>query len=397
MSHIVSFEVHGLAGRSDALTALLNRDTNIFFGPNGSGKTSLLKILHAAMANDTEILDGVPFTRAEVRIHSVTWNTVFTRSIEKKQKAKRDRAKRPEAVRRELSSWTEAVLVSEPSAEQNMKWTCEPTTPERAPATKWQHTYLPTSRLHISDEPLPSDYEYGRTARPWITEKNLDLMFARSVQHLWGRYSTQVLGAVRQAQEQGLASILRAVLSPESARTRRRSSTLTAATAYERVHSFLGRQGSGGILGKRQAFEERYEAEHTLQDVVQDIDLVEGSIKTAMAPRDKLEELITRMFAASKAIRFTDGSIEASTLDGEDIGLGSLSSGEKHLLRILVEALLVGESSMLIDEPELSMHIDWQKHLIESLRALNPDAQLVFATHSPEIMGDVPDDRIFRI
>jgi predicted ATPase len=63
----------------------------------------------------------------------------------------------------------------------------------------------------------------------------------------------------------------------------------------------------------------------------------------------------------------------------------------------MVAALLVRESSMIIDEPEISMHVDWQKDLIHSLRALNPDAQLILATHSPEIMADIPDSKIFRI
>jgi len=82
---------------------------------------------------------------------------------------------------------------------------------------------------------------------------------------------------------------------------------------------------------------------------------------------------------------------------GKNIGLASLSSGEKHLLRILVEALLIGESSLIVDEPEISMHVDWQKQLIHSLRALNQTAQFIFATHSPEVLADVPDEKIFRI
>ena len=100
---------------------------------------------------------------------------------------------------------------------------------------------------------------------------------------------------------------------------------------------------------------------------------------------------------ANKEIQFTDESIQVNSLSGEKIGLASLSSGEKHFLRILVSTLLVGESSLIVDEPEISMHVDWQKDLIKSLRALNAEAQFIFATHSPEIMADVPNDKIFRI
>jgi predicted ATP-dependent endonuclease of OLD family len=232
---------------------------------------------------------------------------------------------------------------------------------------------------------------------PWLTEESLDSFFARSVENLWSRYSAQVLRAVRTAQEQGLASILRVVLSTESANRRRRKSKLTPKTAYARVQNFLQRQGSASILGTQSAFEKRYINDPTLQDVVQDIDSVEDKIEVAMTSRNKLQELITRMFAGNKEIRFAEESIEIYTLSGDKIGLISLSSGEKHLLRIFVQTLLVGESAMMIDEPELSMHVDWQKDLIHSLRALNRNTQLIFATHSPEIMADVPDDKIFRI
>ncbi len=396
MSHIVSFSVTGLAGRTEPLRAKLNRDTNIFFGLNGSGKTSLLKILHAAMANETDILEDVPFTAAEVEIYSLNWNKVFTRSIEKHGSSQKSRSRRRSVIHREVRIQKEIVLIEEPTHEDSMQWHCTPTSPKEAATTRWAHQYLPTSRLHVSDGPFLPYTERTASHRPWLTEEELDAVFARSVEHLWNRYSAEVLGAVRTAQEQGLASILRAVLSPQSASNRRKSK-LTSATAYKRVHSFLKRQGSASILGKQAVFEKRYESDATLQDVVQDIDSVEDKIKAAMTSRDTLQELITRLFMANKEVRFTDESIQVTSHSGEKIGLESLSSGEKHLLRILVEALLVGESSLIVDEPEISMHVDWQKELIHSLRALNQTAQFIFATHSPEVLADLPDEKILRI
>jgi predicted ATP-dependent endonuclease of OLD family len=396
MSHIVSFTINGLAGRTEPLKATLNRDTNVFFGLNGSGKTSLLKILHAAMNNETEIIESVPFESAEVQIYSLNWDKVFTRSIEKRPSQRRGTAKKRHVIHREVRIDKQIVLIKEPTHDDEMHWICTPTSPKDAATTRWRHQYLPTSRLHVSDGPFFSHSERDLRSRPWITEDQLDEVFARSVEGLWSRYSAEVLGSVRTAQEQGLASILRAVLSPQSDRNRRKSK-LTSATAYERVHTFLERQGSAAILGKRKHFEDRYESDATLQDVVQDIDSVEDKIKDAMSARDTLQSLITHLFMANKEIRFTDESIQITSHTGEKIGLASLSSGEKHILRILVEALLIGESSLIIDEPEISMHVDWQKDLIRSLRSLNQTAQFIFATHSPEVMADVPDSKIFHI
>ena len=56
---------------------------------------------------------------------------------------------------------------------------------------------------------------------------------------------------------------------------------------------------------------------------------------------------------------------------------------------MLVEALLMKYQYVvsITDEPELSLHIDWQRKLLDSIVQLNPNAQLIVATHSPEIAG----------
>jgi predicted ATP-dependent endonuclease of OLD family len=64
---------------------------------------------------------------------------------------------------------------------------------------------------------------------------------------------------------------------------------------------------------------------------------------------------------------------------------------------IFLETFLAGDNPILIDEPEMSMHIDWQTELVSAIRQLNPKAQLILATHSPEIMAEVADDKVFRL
>lgn len=396
MSHIIGFRIDGLVGRRKPLNLKFNRDDNIIFGLNGCGKTSLLKILHSAMSNETSLLHRVPFVKAEVDIYSMNYDKVFTRSITKPKSTQRVR--RRLAKRRlpyEIQGQNE-FMFSETSEAEELEWSCTPDKPKDAMSTRWLHEYLPTTRLHVNDEPFMPNIKYATHPGSFLTEDELDAFFARSVEHLWSRYSAQVLGAVRTAQEQGLASILSVVLSTKG-KSRKRKSKLTSDTAYERVKNFLTRQGSASILGTSVDFEKRYKEDSTLQDVVQDIDSVEAKIEKAMTSRNRLQELITRMFTGNKTIHFTDESIVVQTPNGEKIGLGSLSSGEKHLLQILVQALLVGESSLLIDEPEISMNVDWQKDLIQCMRALNPNAQFIFATHSPEIMADISDNKIFRL
>ena len=76
-----------------------------------------------------------------------------------------------------------------------------------------------------------------------------------------------------------------------------------------------------------------------------------------------------------------------------------LSSGEKQLLIILLTVLLErGEESILmLDEPEISMHISWQYKLIDMILQLNPNVQIILTTHSPMIFSDGWGDKAIHM
>lgn len=98
----------------------------------------------------------------------------------------------------------------------------------------------------------------------------------------------------------------------------------------------------------------------------------------------------------NKRIELTDKEL-VIRVGEQKLNLPQLSSGEKQVLLIFLTALGSATRSLIIDEPELSLHVDWQKTLISALRLLNPQMQMIAATHSPEIMADIPDENIFRI
>ncbi|PSV38597.1 AAA family ATPase [Photobacterium sp. GB-210] len=65
-----------------------------------------------------------------------------------------------------------------------------------------------------------------------------------------------------------------------------------------------------------------------------------------------------------------------------------LSSGEKQLLLIFLRVLNSTNkpSIIVLDEPEISMHLSWQEKLISSLTAIHPDSQIIVVSHSPAIV-----------
>lgn len=85
-----------------------------------------------------------------------------------------------------------------------------------------------------------------------------------------------------------------------------------------------------------------------------------------------------------------------TTQSGKSLNLNDLSSGEKQLLIVLGEALLQEKKNCIYfaDEPEISLHVKWQESLVEHLRSINPNAQIIFATHSPDVVS-IFDDKVF--
>lgn len=91
-------------------------------------------------------------------------------------------------------------------------------------------------------------------------------------------------------------------------------------------------------------------------------------------------------FIIDKKFEFNSGSLLVHN-GYDDINYNSLSSGEKQLLILFIETLLQRNKPyvFLTDEPELSLHISWQRKIIPAIRRLNPCAQVIAATHSPEV------------
>jgi energy-coupling factor transporter ATP-binding protein EcfA2 len=92
-------------------------------------------------------------------------------------------------------------------------------------------------------------------------------------------------------------------------------------------------------------------------------------------------------------IAIPNGSADPVVLvEFDDGGTGSLlvlSSGERQILSMVYAASnMEAAKVVLIDEPELSLHLDWQRRLLGEMKSQLGNRQIIFATHSPEIGAD---------
>ena len=111
------------------------------------------------------------------------------------------------------------------------------------------------------------------------------------------------------------------------------------------------------------------------------------------APKKQFQDMIDELFAdTNKKIDRQSNEIQFVQTNGngttEMITPYQLSSGEKQMLAILLTVLVENREpyALLMDEPEISLHIDWQQKLIGMIRELNPQIQLILTTHSPAVI-----------
>ncbi len=99
-----------------------------------------------------------------------------------------------------------------------------------------------------------------------------------------------------------------------------------------------------------------------------------------------LIELFNSLLSDKKKIIIDREGIKVVTNGGAH-SLNQLSSGERHLLTFLATILLDGQNRdfIFIDEPEISLNILWQEKLIDLIHRMAPNTQLIVASHSQSI------------
>jgi predicted ATPase len=392
VAFITAFQVDGLAGRKDSVHYELDRHVNIFWGLNGSGKTSLLKILHSGMSGDASSLLRLPFQSAVIRILDDTEKSVV-RTISK------------QAILESLgqSGLTFGDLSHMDYEERNWllhsgprpRWTSKDSRGRRVrEELSYDHCYLPISR--VADR-----YSLRRSAarpapREAVDEAWFDAVFADQVRSRWQTYNARALAKIRAVQQQGIAEILSVLFggaTPAGYVTEGKLSN--PESAYALVTGFLERQNIK-VNFDTNSFTKRYISDEGIREIVQRIRRVTDEITQALRPQEDFSKLINELYSGGKTLQIEAGTLEISA-GGSGIALESLSSGEKQLLQILLEALAGEGASVIVDEPELSMHVDWQRRLVAAMRTVSPDCQLILATHSPEVMADVRDSEVFEL
>jgi len=115
--------------------------------------------------------------------------------------------------------------------------------------------------------------------------------------------------------------------------------------------------------------------------------------------KKRFQDMVDDLFAETgKKIVRTENEIRFSQI-GETLVPYQLSSGEKQMLAILLTVLVEDQQPyvLFMDEPEVSLHIEWQKRLVDLIIELNPHVQIILTTHSPAVIMNGWADKVTEV
>jgi len=129
----------------------------------------------------------------------------------------------------------------------------------------------------------------------------------------------------------------------------------------------------------------------TFDEVIGLIGEVQSIKGTWLSNFNNFKREVNYFLPESKTFEFSGSGQFILKNNGNKLDLIDLSSGEKHILAILGRVCLSsfsGSSVFIADEPELSLHLEWQRQILPSIRRLSPNTQVIVATHAPAIISD---------
>ncbi|MBL8171030.1 MAG: AAA family ATPase [Acidobacteria bacterium] len=125
---------------------------------------------------------------------------------------------------------------------------------------------------------------------------------------------------------------------------------------------------------------------------VKDVEQKLGVFDDLLNKVDLLKKVVNQRFRYKQMDISKDAGFVFTTSNGQPLPPSGLSSGEQHELVLLYEMLfkMPAEALILIDEPELSLHVAWQKQFLGDLQQITElsSFDVLLSTHSPQIIHD---------
>lgn len=355
---INSFEVVGLLGRETPLKLEFNSDMNIITGRNGSGKTTVLKLLWYILSGNVLLgLKEVQFKKA----------TLVTTEYECTVNRLASHTCRIEWHSSTLDTMFEDRHDEDGDVTFNAEDEANPLL-----SNAGSSVFLPTFRR------IEGGFSIGDRAN-FMTRAKVDI--EESLTALSKKLSNGRHVFVASLSTVDIVSLL-----------------VQQYTDLSEQYNLLQQKTSQDIIKKIKTFDRDQshtkqldDATRVLEEIRFQIESMEAARETIMKPLEAVRVLAMKFFKhsgikLSKTFSFGDAANAVSS--------DALSAGEKQMLSFIAYNAFCRDSIVIIDEPELSLHVDWQRQLFPTLLSQQSSNQFIIATHSPFIYSKYPDKEI---
>lgn len=372
---INAIEVLGLNNSSSPINLKFNDDINIITGRNGSGKTTILKLMWYCISANIE--------RA---VREIIFDKVVITTSKYKLTVKKNETKSKEIIHIlvELPSGEIVLDKKEPFQRAEFVDIANHLTAELLDTS----IFFPTFRrieggFSMTDSPRQGARRISRTGEEFFIRESAS---GSQIQEALESHADRLsVGNHKFVSSISTVDIKQLV-------TRKYNDATTKVDDYskelsEKIFSEIRSYRQSNPTDK----DALRDAVSTLDKINQDVVEFEQVREDAFKAISILSKIIVTIFK-HKGIRLnprvTLGDIDHS------INSDSLSAGEKQMLSFLCYNALYRDCPFFIDEPELSLHVDWQRILLDVMIEQKTNNQLFIATHSPFIYTQYEDKEI---
>jgi len=437
-NYIKRIEIEGALGRFDIIQDF-GEGVNVLFGKNGTGKTTLLHILANLLNGNYRRFAFIEFRNIQATLGDGT--DIKISQTKDKKDSYVDVFVNGESIREKIS--TNQVYDEELSMSDLVY---------RSNSPAYREKVIRARRLEESEPILPSAYfpAFRTMIEAWASvNANAALRDTSEVQNATTNFARELFGSFVPNLnypspldiEREISSEIEAAILKVSRADREYFGEL-ATSFFQSLSQYLNRSENDTIYDENEDSEAIIEEINSLinkldeyplkiapsitklRSSVSSIQLDAESKKLANEIlniyRDALREVVSVQEESFRGIEaylnsvnsFLEGkSLEISLPESRarrkssieirfDVGTTkpirgirrALSSGERQIVTLVYATTHMSKQQVvLIDEPEISLHVDWQRHLLKEMSEQLGDRQVIVCTHSPVIGADYED------
>lgn len=419
--HIIKIEVKKLFGLYDYSLQISPKQDNIFilYGDNGTGKSTILRLIYHVLTSEYGRAHKTYIANVAFELFAITFddNTVVSA---KRESGSKDMKGVYTLCLKSRNNTISCIIPSEYN-EENHEYSVRLNMFDEISKLTYQKLVEKLNEFNVfyisdkrNEENTDSNYDLNYKKRQQIEdpiEKEMKSL------HEW--IKAQALAANKKGEE-GTSDIYSRILSKLGKSTTETNRTLDDIIGEfnkldERAKSYI-QMGFISETNYKDVFEMLSKVKDKNKEAAANIltpylevqnkklDALDNLVDTLIFFNKSLNDYLYDKkveFSISQGFKFyrdIKGEFRHNPKNNEEIDVKKLSSGERQLLRLFGMVIQKSDTCpiIIIDEPEISLNIKWQRRLLSTLSYFvrNTKAQFVIATHSFEILSSHLDNTV---